>query len=163
MALLWKLASATFMREESSPRNQNVDATLILYYCVSVFDDFISSSPLTLIQRQSLSFFFNCVLVFCLHVCLFTMCAWYLWREARKGCQILWNCSYRQLWASVWVLGAKSCSSARTASILNHWTISSALVCLLNNPFFESSASAQLAYTDMTAPLFIIVFMHLAC
>ena len=52
--------------------------------------------------------------------------------ETRRGSWIPWNWKYRQLWATMWVLGIKSKSSRRTASALNCWVISPALTqCLL--------------------------------
>jgi hypothetical protein len=36
--------------------------------------------------------------------------------EARRGCWISWNCSYIQLWASIWLLGTKPGSFARGIS-----------------------------------------------
>ena len=45
-------------------------------------------------------------------------------------CQIPWN--WRQLWAAMWVLGIEPRSSGRTASALNHWADSPALVSFWN-------------------------------
>jgi hypothetical protein len=36
-------------------------------------------------------------------------------------CWVTWDCSYRQFWAAMWVLGIKPGSSGRGASALNPW------------------------------------------
>lgn len=38
--------------------------------------------------------------------------------EARRGCQILWNWSYRRLGATMYVIGIKPGSSGKVASVL---------------------------------------------
>lgn len=38
--------------------------------------------------------------------------------EARRGCQVPWNWSDKQLWAALWVLEIKPCCSAKAASAL---------------------------------------------
>lgn len=56
--------------------------------------------------------------MFCLHVCVSTIiCAWFPQRP-KKNMRFPYNWSYRQLWASVWVLGFESVFSARAASAL---------------------------------------------
>ena len=40
--------------------------------------------------------------------------------EARRGCQISWNCYYRQLWVAMSLLGTKPDSFRRAISALNH-------------------------------------------
>lgn len=45
---------------------------------------------------------------------------------ARRGVRSSWNWSFRWLWAVKWVLGTKSWSFVRAASVLNLWTISPA-------------------------------------
>lgn len=71
----------------------------------------------SLLEEEESIFFFLifslCMLLFCLHMCL--------WR-----CQILWNWSYTQLWAAMWVFIIELGSSERTASSLNWWAISPA-------------------------------------
>ena len=53
------------------------------------------------------------------YVC--ALCACLMPLEVRRGCQILWNWSNRQMWAPVWELGTDPASSARTvAQALNH-------------------------------------------
>ena len=61
-----------------------------------------------------------------------TQCVWVFWpaymsvhmcvvpREFRRGYHILWNWSYRWLWA-MWLLGIKPKFSGRAASAFNHW------------------------------------------
>lgn len=44
--------------------------------------------------------------------------------EARRGCQVSRNCSYRWLWDSVWVLGTKPGFLGRAASALRGFAIS---------------------------------------
>lgn len=51
------------------------------------------------------------------HVCLVTP-------EARGRHRILWNLSYRSLWATTLVLRIESWSSRRTASVLSLWGFS---------------------------------------
>jgi hypothetical protein len=62
-------------------------------------------------------FFILCVGVFCLCVRLVPT-------EASRGHQILWNLSYRWLWATKWVLEMEPGSSERTVSMFNPWVIS---------------------------------------
>lgn len=64
------------------------------------------------------------VWVFCLHVRKCTTCIGCLVPMETRKCQVLWNRSYRWLWAPTWVLGTKSESSARVASVLNCWAVS---------------------------------------
>lgn len=45
----------------------------------------------------------------------------------RRGCQIVWNQSSRQLWTAMWMLGAEPESSARAVSTFNCWAISAVL------------------------------------
>ena len=40
------------------------------------------------------------------------------------GWQVPWNCSYRQLWAALWMLEIAPGSSGRAVSTLNCWVIS---------------------------------------
>lgn len=47
------------------------------------------------------------------HVCLMT-------REARQGCQIPLDCSYRWLLSAMWGLGVEPRSPGGAASALNH-------------------------------------------
>ena len=51
--------------------------------------------------------------LFYVHWCFTCMHAW--------GCRILWTLIYRQLWASMWVLGIEPRSLGRAASALNCW------------------------------------------
>ena len=55
-------------------------------------------------------------ILFYMHWCFACMSVW--------GCRIPWNWNHRQLWAFLWVLGIEPRSSGRTASVLNHWSIS---------------------------------------
>ena len=57
----------------------------------------------------------------CMCVCVLCPCLVPL--KVRRGCQIPWNWSYRQLWAASWVLGSEPRSSARAASALLCWAI----------------------------------------
>lgn len=41
--------------------------------------------------------------------------------EARRRCQIPFNCSYKQLWSTIWVLGIDPSVSARVASTFHCW------------------------------------------
>ena len=61
--------------------------------------------------------FLFCVEVFCLHVCVCTMC---MHRPQRpRGHQISWNWNYRCLWTTTQVLGIESKSSGRAYSAFN--------------------------------------------
>lgn len=60
--------------------------------------------------------YFVCMYVCATHVCL-------VFAQVRRKCQILWNWSYKQLLASVLVLGLKPGSSAKT-STLNYCHVS---------------------------------------
>ena len=51
------------------------------------------------------------------HICLVSL-------EVKRGCQVPWNWTYRQLCAAIWVLGMEARSSGRAASALNCWVIS---------------------------------------
>ena len=64
--------------------------------------------------------------VFCLHICMHTVCVCVclVLTEARKGYQISWNWSYRQVWAAIWVLGIEPKSSRKAGSALNIWDLS---------------------------------------
>lgn len=44
--------------------------------------------------------------------------------DARKDHHILWNWSFRQLYAIIWVLGIKYRLSSRITSVLNYQVIS---------------------------------------
>ena len=50
---------------------------------------------------------------FCLHVCIYIPHAFLVPMEVRRGHLISWNWSYRQLWASMWLVGIKPCSCRR--------------------------------------------------
>ena len=52
------------------------------------------------------------------------MCAHCVYVDTRRGHQIPWNWSNRQLWASIWVPGNELRSSAKAATAHNHWLIS---------------------------------------
>ena len=56
------------------------------------------------------------ILKFYVHWCFVCMYVWV--------CCFLWNWSYRQLWATMWVLRIEPRSSGRVATALNHWAIS---------------------------------------
>lgn len=56
-----------------------------------------------------------------LHMC---MCIMYM-PHARGSQNNGWNWNYRQLWTAMWALGIKPRPSARRASVLNCWIISS--------------------------------------
>lgn len=43
--------------------------------------------------------------------------------EFRKGCQTLWEWSYRWLRSIMWLLGTELGSSLRAASVLNQWAL----------------------------------------
>lgn len=60
-----------------------------------------------------LAYMYECVL----HVCLIPT-------ENRVGHLILWNCSYRRLWATMYVLGSEPGSICRSSSVLNLWDTS---------------------------------------
>lgn len=69
-------------------------------------------------------FFFNYYFLFylfCLPVCLWTMCIPGTHRGQTIWC--LWNWSYRGLWADMQSLGTESSSLIRAASTLNLWAI----------------------------------------
>ena len=38
-----------------------------------------------------------------------------------RVCQVLWNGSYRELWAGMWMLGTEPRSSGRAINAPNHW------------------------------------------
>jgi hypothetical protein len=60
----------------------------------------------------------------CMYVCAPCVCL--VPTEVRRRCQILWNWSYKRLWATVWVLGIELGFFVRVASALNCWTTSPA-------------------------------------
>jgi hypothetical protein len=55
-----------------------------------------------------------------LSACMLIHHMYALHMELRRGHWILWNWSYRRLWAAMWVLGTKPQSSARPASAPDH-------------------------------------------
>ena len=59
-----------------------------------------------------------CVCLLCMHVYLCATCI------QCRGHWSLWNWSYTQLWAAMWLLEIEPGSSRRVASALNHWAIS---------------------------------------
>lgn len=67
--------------------------------------------------------YFACLCVYGPHACLMT-------REARRDIWILWDWSYRQLWAPMRVLGIEPRSSGKLTCALIPWAISSALFSL---------------------------------
>lgn len=78
-------------------------------------------------MKEILGFICMCVsfiILLCVELaCICTSCVCLLITEARRGCCILWNWSYRQLSAAMWMLGM---SSGRGASALNCGAISPA-------------------------------------
>lgn len=54
---------------------------------------------------------YECFVFACVFVCV---CV-----DPRRG--IPWNRNYGWLWATTWILGIKTCSSAGTTSVLNFW------------------------------------------
>lgn len=71
--------------------------------------------------------FLNCMLVFCLHICVYLVP-----KEVRKGCQMSWNWSFRWLWDNIWELGLKSRSSGQAGNALNCWAFSLAPLALFS-------------------------------
>ena len=85
--------------------------------------------------------------LFCLHV---YMCTKYMPSAHRgeKTVQMPWHWSYWWLRATLYVLGTEPGSSARAASVLNHWAISSALflqfsIVLLEGRMTSSTTSCR--------------------
>lgn len=58
--------------------------------------------------------------MFCLHVHALHVCSA---KEARRGCWIPWDWSYRPWWPAVLVVGSKHRFSGRAASYFNHWAL----------------------------------------
>lgn len=56
------------------------------------------------------------------YICVSHAC--HILAEARRRCQIPWDCSYRQLLATIWVLGIEPRFSGRATSALNCRAIS---------------------------------------
>lgn len=57
----------------------------------------------------------------------FLPCAFPVYMEVKRVCQIPWNWWYWWLWDTMWVLGIKCRPSVRATSTFNHWAISSVL------------------------------------
>lgn len=94
------------------------------YYVLFVSRNASDSNMLTLYPTL---WQISCLLIY-LFVCMCTylhklMCTilMQMTMKTRRGCQIPWNCSNRQLWACVWVLGIEP---TKSASDLNTWAIS---------------------------------------
>jgi hypothetical protein len=45
-------------------------------------------------------------------------------KEYRRGYQMPWNWSYKQLWATMWMMEIEYWFSGRATSVLNNWVIS---------------------------------------
>lgn len=68
----------------------------------------------------------------CNSMCVFSYTCGYIYAPHRcvvplnssRGCQICWNWSHRQSWASVWMLGTEHWYPARTTSTFNPWETS---------------------------------------
>jgi hypothetical protein len=54
-----------------------------------------------------------------------------------EKCQMPWNCSYKWLWATMWMLRIESGYSARIASALSHWAICEASLTTLFKSYFR--------------------------
>jgi hypothetical protein len=54
----------------------------------------------------------------CVYICMCTMCMQYLLKPERE-CQILWNWSYKQLLATMSIMGIEPRSFGRAASAFN--------------------------------------------
>lgn len=67
--------------------------------------------------------FYLCVCFSCIYVC--DSCTCLVPAEAWEGHQIPWDWSDRQFWATLWVLGSKLRSSARTAPAFYCWATAS--------------------------------------
>lgn len=67
-------------------------------------------------------------IVFCMHTVVLSACmsVCAVPMEDKKGCWVLWNWSYRWLWAAMCVLGTKLRPPGKIASALNYWAISPA-------------------------------------
>jgi hypothetical protein len=75
-------------------------------------------------QRLVILILFLRIWVFCLHICMHTVCVCLVLTEARQGYQISCNWSYRQVWAAMWLLGIEPKSSRKAGSALNIWDLS---------------------------------------
>lgn len=58
------------------------------------------------------------------YMCVFASPVHLLLAKPRRACRILWNWSYRRLWASTWVLGTEPGASGRGASAVLCWAVS---------------------------------------
>ena len=69
------------------------------------------TKPLCFLDLASVQHWVFKIYLFYVHVCTMYKCKPHasknLWRPIRKGHWIPWNWSYRWLWATMWVLGAK--------------------------------------------------------
>ena len=82
---------------------------------------------------------FVCIYICAPHACLVTL-------EARRGHWMSWNWSYRQLWATMWVLSIELGISGRPANTLNHGAISLVpqhLSCLSSTPTLSPNSFWQ--------------------
>lgn len=68
--------------------------------------------------------------LFCLHICMCTSVCLLL-IESIGGCELIYNCSSRWLWAAIWALGPESGASARTAGAQKLSRLSMLFFCLL--------------------------------
>lgn len=75
---------------------------------------FVSNCFLWFFKNMCMSISLTCISVYHVYRCL----------QRIEGCQILWNCSCRWLWAALWGLGIKSRFPVRAVSACNHRAIS---------------------------------------
>lgn len=76
-------------------------------------------------KKEMLLFFKDVFIFYFMCMCVLSACI-YMYhvpgdvRKCRRGHQIPWKWSYRELGDTQWVLGAESRSSSRAAGVLNH-------------------------------------------
>lgn len=93
-------------------------AHLRLYHQYRCHRDDVSMWILLLYYTSFLFYVYGC---FACHAC---MCFTCMLKEARSVCSLSWDWSYKQLQASIWVLGIECPSSGRATSALNCMDIS---------------------------------------
>ena len=72
--------------------------------------------------------------------------------EARWGQRILWNLSYSQLWATIWMLGFEPMASGRASSTLIYPAIPPALFCFCFCFLFFVFFETCLAWNSLCTP-----------
>lgn len=87
--------------------------------------------PFSLLNEKfNFIYVYNCFA--CVHVCVPHGCL--VLMESRRGHPIPWHWSYRQIWATMWILGLKPGSSRRAASIYSSLISPGLPACFLTPP-----------------------------